>query len=325
MNLIPSSVTGALDGLKQDALGGLQTIPPLDSYQGPDLSEFMRKIERIDLARSNLFTVNFTDFRKIINADGVLDFDSSPVSTNPLGQDNMQQGTDFLWNKATDKVKDHLLKTSSMGVKALFGAYDPEIIQSIFGKDIVDIFSGPTYDVNKDISLLAKAANIPGVSFETEKTYQDKKPFSNVKGRTVDNITMTFYCTPNYAERSLFLTWMNKIHNPKKNTFSFYDSVKQNIEIATFSRKGKIASIAVCQGCIPTRVGPVNLDFDSNNSIATFDVDFEVSHVIHVPYDDSYGTWNELGGMIDRGVQSIEAVRRNKTTRTLGKIARILR
>lgn len=320
-----SSIFDPVADLKQSALEGLQTIPPLDSYQGPDMSEFMRKIERIDLARSNLFTVNFTDFRKIINADGVIDFDNDPISTNPFGENNLQQGVDFLWNKATDKVKDYLFKSSSMGVKALFGAYDPEIIQSIFGKEIVDIFSGPTYDVNKDISLLAKSATIPGVSFETEKTYQDKMPFSNVKGRTIDNISMTFYCTPNYAERSLFLTWMNKIHNPKKNTYSFYDSVKQTIEIATYSRKGKISSIAVCKGCIPVRVGPVNLDFDANNQIATFEVEFEVSHVVHVPYDDTYGTWNEAGSMISRGVQSVEAIKSNKTTKRIRKIASWLR
>lgn len=319
-----STIPGMINDVKQDALNALTGIPPLDTFQGPDLSGFMRKIERVDLARSNLFTVNFTDFRKIINADGVIDFDNDPIKTNPFGFDNMQQGTDFIWNKATDKIKNEILKSSSMSIKALFGAYDPEIIQSIFGQDVVDIFSGPAYDVNKDISLLAKSATIPGVSFETEKTYQDKRPFSNVKGRTVDNISMTFYCTPNYAERSLFLSWMNKIHNPKKNTYSFFDSVKQRIEIATFNRKGKISSIAICQDCIPIRVGPVNLDFDANNQVATFEVDFEVSHVVHVPYDDSYGTWNELGGMIGRGVQSIEAIRSNSTTRRLRKIAQFL-
>lgn len=320
-----SSAVGLIADLKQSALEGAQSIHPLDSYQGPDMSEFMRKIERIDLARSNLFQVNFTDFRKIINADGVVDFDNDPISTNPFGQSVLDQGVDFLWNKATDKVKDYLFKSSSMGVKALFGAYDPQIIQSIFGKEVVDIFSGPTYDVNKDISLLAKSASIPGVSFETEKSYQDKKPFSTVKGRSVDNISMTFYCTPNYAERSLFLTWMNKIHNPKKNTFSFFDSVKQRIEIATFNRKGKISSIAICEDCIPVRVGPVNLDFDSNNQIATFEVEFEVAHMVHVPYDDDYGTWNEMGSMISRGVQSIEAIKQTKTSKKLGKIARYLR
>ncbi|AIA64962.1 tail tube [Cronobacter phage S13] len=320
-----STIAGAVQDVKQDALNGLTDIPPLDTYQGPDLSGFMRKIERVDLARSNLFTVNFTDFRKIINFDGVVDFDNEPITTNPFGYNNMEQGTDFIWNKVTDKTKDYLLKNSSIGIKAIFGAYDPEIIQSIFGKDVVDVFSGPEYDVNKDVNLLAKAVNIPGYSFDTEKTYQDRRPFTNVKGRTVDNITMTFYCTPNYAERSLFMTWMNKIHNPKKNTFSFYDSVKQRIEIATYNRKGKISSISICQDCIPVRVGPVQLDFDANNQIATFDVEFEVSHTIHVPYDDSYGTWNEAGGMLSRGIQSIEAIRQNRTTSTMGKIARILR
>lgn len=320
-----SSMFGPLTDLKQDSLNSLQQISPMDSFQGPDLSGFMRKIERVDLARSNLFTVNFTDFRKIINADGVIDFDQEPIRTGDGLEDTLKQGTEFLWNKATDKATDFLLKQGSMGIRALFGAYDPEIIQSIFGQEVVDLFSGPSYDVNKDISLLAKSVNIPGVSFDTEKTYQDKRPFSNVKLRTIDNITMTFYCTPNYAERSLFMSWMNKIHNPKKNTFSFYDSVKQTIEIATFNRKGKISSIAICQGCIPVRVGPVQLDFDANNQVATFEVDFEVNHTVHVPYDDTYGTWNEAGGMISRAVQSIEAIKSNRTTKRIRKIANFLK
>lgn len=310
-------------GIYQDAWNASTTN--FDKYQGPDLSEFMRKIERIDLARSNLFQVNFTDFRKIINADGVIDFDMDPINNDQYGAPSVQNGIDFIWNKATDKANNWIYKQASMGVKALFGAYDPEIIQSIFGQDVVDFFSGPAYDVNKDISLLAKATNIPGISFETEKTYQDKRPFSNVKGRSVDNITMTFYCTPNYAERSLFMSWMNKIHNPKRNTFGFFDSVKQRIEIATLNRKGKITSIAICQDCIPIRVGPINLDFDSNNQLATFEVEFEVAHTVHVPYDDSYGTWNEAGATISRGTQSIEAVKQNKTTRELNKISRWLR
>ncbi|QHJ78972.1 MAG: hypothetical protein [Caudoviricetes sp.] len=320
-----SSMFGPLTDLKQDSLNSLQQISPMDSFQGPDLSGFMRKIERVDLARSNLFTVNFTDFRKIINADGVIDFDQDPIRTGDGLEDTLKQGTEFLWNKATDKATDFLLKQGSMGIRALFGAYDPEIIQSIFGQEVVDLFSGPSYDVNKDVSLLAKSVNIPGVSFDTEKTYQDKRPFSNVKLRTIDNITMTFYCTPNYAERSLFMSWMNKIHNPKKNTFSFYDSVKQTIEIATFNRKGKISSIAICQGCIPVRVGPVQLDFDANNQVATFEVDFEVNHTVHVPYDDTYGTWNEAGGMISRAVQSIEAIKSNRTTKRIRKIANFLK
>lgn len=293
-------------------------------FEGPDLSGFMKKIERVDLARSNLFAVNFTDFRKIINSDGVIDFDSDPVSNGSAGSSFLENGTNFLWNKATDKVNNWVYETVGDGVKSLFGAYDPELLRSIFGNEVVDLFSGPEYDVNKDISLLAKSATIPGYSFETEKTYQDKRPFTNVKGRTVDTISMTFYCTPTFAERSLFMSWMNRIHNPKKNTYSFFDSVKQRIEIATFNRKGKITSIAICHDCIPIRVGAVNLDFDSNNTIATFDVEFEVSHAVHVPYDDSYGTWNETGGMISRGIQSIEAIKQNSFTRGARKISRFI-
>lgn len=291
-------------------------------FQGPDLSGFMKKIERIDLARSNLFRVNFTDFRKVINSDGVVDFDMDPVSNSQYGQSSLDSGVDFLWNKALDKASDWVLKNVGDGIKSLFGAYDPEIIRSIFGQDVLDLFTGPAYDVNKDISLLAKSVNLPGYTFETEKTYQDKRPFSNVKGRAVDNITMTFYSTPSYAERSLFMSWMNKIHNPKKNTFSFFDSVKQRIEIATFNRKGKITSIVICHDCIPVRVGPVNLDFDSNNTIATFEVEFEVAHTVHVPFDDSYGTWNEAESTISRGTQSIEAI--TGPTRMTRKIRKLL-
>lgn len=292
-------------------------------YQGPDMSGFMRKIERIDFSRPNLFAVNFSDFRKAITSDGVIDFDDEPILSDIM-KNNVQSGTDFIWNKATDALKDYALKNMSDGVKSIFGAYDPELVQTIFGNEVIDFFSGPAYDVNKDVCLLAKRASIPGVSFETEKTYQDKKPFSNIKGRSVDNVSMTFYCTPNYAERSLFLAWMNKIHNPKTNKFSFFDSVKQRIEIATYNRRGKIASVAICQDCIPVRVGPVDLDFDSNNQIATFEVEFEVSHMVHVPYDDTYGSWNEIGSAIDRGNQSVEAITgRNKTTSTIRKLTNI--
>lgn len=242
-----------------------------------DFGAFAAKISRDDLARPNLFKVLFSDVGFNITKDGVIDFTEDTIDAS--GRDNdapWKDGFDSVRSRVQNKATTSLLKNSDT-FRRISGAYSPKLLRMVMGNDIVDGIMGTEPDLNRDISLMIKSVSIPTISFNTEKVYTDKKPHTHVQGREQGNVTMTFICSPDLIERQIFQSWMNAIQDPYRNAYSFFNTYAKNFDIYTYKRNGRVGSVTQVQDAYPINIGEVTLDYDSNNEIMTFTVEFTCS------------------------------------------------
>ncbi|UYD59296.1 hypothetical protein HPMBJEAJ_00197 [Aeromonas phage avDM6] len=308
MSLIPP--IPSIDSMINSAIGfGEDTINNFldegDSNEIPDLTRFMRKVENSDLARANMFIVRFEDFRSTLYNDGVFNMDLPifPDTNSPDVNGGLFSGSSYTWHRIQDMALGEAHKVLTPSMKKIFGAWDPSLIKIIPGAgDILDGFLGTDYDVNKDLALMVKSVGLPSSTLETTINRIDKLPRHEVKGRNYGTMTMTFYCSPGYEERSLMLTWQNTIVNPSNGRFGFYQQYAKPIDIITLDRHGVKRSTVHNTGCFPIEVGEVQLDFENNSQIATFTVTFAVATTVHMPTEGK-----------ETGIDSIESIVRRTT------------
>ena len=301
-NLIPPipSIDSLVDGAMNKGEEFLQGGDPTEI---PDLTRFMRTVENRDLARANMFIVRFGDFRSTIFNDGVFDTDV-PIVPDGTGQntsDDLFSGTSYTWKRLQDVALGTAHKILSPKMKKMFGAYDPSLIRMIPGAgEILDGFLGLDYDMNKDFALMVKAVSIPSSTIETQINRTDKLPWHEARGRTFGNIVMTFYCSPSYEERSMMLSWQNAITDPKTGRWGFYNSYARDIDVITLDRHGVKQSLSHSTGCFPIEVGEVQLDFENNSQVATFQVTFAVSTSTHIPNKGQENAIDSIESIIRR-------------------------
>ena len=286
-NEIRNTVSGYVDK-------GVDYVTGAGGPGKPDLSQFMMKVGAEDLARPNLFLVRFTDFSATIKADGVVTFGVRDALDNVTNFDKLK---DFGINKVRE-YGGNILMNSETG-KKLMGAYNPKLLKTILPGEWLDGILPSGFDVNKDLAMLVKAVNMPGTSLEVSKNYFDKRPISAAKGRAVDNITMTFYLRPGQVERAAMISWMNMVHDPFRNEFGLYEEFTQDIEIYSLDRRGVPVGVTKCVGCFPVGISAVSFDYDSNNTVATFDVDFTVSTIQVKKFDGQNPFFDEAISIFD--------------------------
>ena len=125
-----------------------------------------------------------------------------------------------------------------------------------------------------DLGLLVKGANLPGTSLETEAN-QTVKPFKTMpKYNTFAPFTLTFYAETDQSNRTFFEDWQNFIIDRQTNLVGFYDDYVTGIYVYTFDRKGVPTSLTYFHECYPSNIGAMTLDFDSNNEVMVYDVEF---------------------------------------------------
>lgn len=281
----------------------------------PDFSRFMRVIEQHDLARTNMFLVRFQGVRNVLTTDGIVGsagklFDSVSDADGIMGKGKALLGgitTGANWSRIQDIGWDQVRRRLPQ-VTNVVGAIDPTLVRMIPGAgELLDGFLNSSYDSNRDLALMVKSVNLPGTSFDTQKNIYNRKPFTEVIGRSFDTLRMTFYCTPGYVEREWFLNWMGRIHDPESNTMSFYNQYAQAIDVVSLDRKGDVRSVTHCDGCFPQRVGEVQLDFENNNQIATFEVEFALSTMKQSKQDGTGNVFKSAESIYNRGKAMIKA------------------
>ncbi|QAX99112.1 baseplate-tail tube initiator [Aeromonas phage Assk] len=318
MNLIPpiptiDTLQNAFDRTLESGLNSLTNLSIDASDEIPDLTRFMRKVENTDLARPNMFIVRFGDFRTSIFSDGVFDRDLPIFPDSSSGMDvndSLFSGTSYAWHRVQDIALGQAHKILTPSMKKIFGAWDPSLIRIIPGAgEILDGFLGTDYDVNRDLALMVKSVGLPSSTLETTINRTDKLPRHEVRGRNYGTMSMTFYCSPSYEERSLMLTWQNTIVNPRNGQFGFYNTYAKDIDVITLDRHGVKQSTVHNTGCFPIEVGEVQLDFENNSQVATFTVTFAVSTTVHVPTKGEENTIDSIESIIRRTTGVVKAIR----------------
>ncbi len=249
-------------------------------FKADYFDEFMSKVNHSDLSRRNLFVVKFNELLTVIFKDTVISSggfikpDRNGISTNTTNY-RLLFGDTYSWNDLDIRLNQHEV------ADRLLGATNSHYVKQLFGGDFFDN-GQPNKSLNRDVSLMVKSVSLPSSSLETTSNKSDKLIWNQINGRTVGDMTMTLYCSPNQIERKLIMNWMDYIHNQFKNTYAFHDEYVKDINVYQLGRDGYPAANNICYGCFPKSVSPAVLDAD-DSGIFTFDVTFSVRAMRLVP------------------------------------------
>lgn len=224
-----------------------------------DIDRFRAAVLRDDLGRQNLFKVEFP--QKIGKGTGA------------SGGKNKGGGGIFgssLFRSITDAVTKEVLSRVEPA-RHLTGFFSPQILRAVGLGDMLDKYLQYPYE----LGLYVKDVAVPGRTLQTTDTVQDQVSHGMVTGSEFEPINMTFIMTPSQKERQFFLDWMNVANNMDNNKFGFYDDYVANIVIKYYNRQGEVASVCEIAEAFPTRVSELNLSYEGNNELATFEVTFK--------------------------------------------------
>lgn len=141
--------------------------------------------------------------------------------------------------------------------------------------------------------FLVSATSLPGSTISPiEVSYWGRK--IKVAGdRTFDNWQVTVMNDEDFKIRHILETWHNRINSMTDNlqaTSSAPESYKENAQVHQYSKSGSAAGSAdpasaasrirsyEFVGLFPVAIGPIELSWEDNNRIETFQVDFSYDY-----------------------------------------------
>jgi hypothetical protein len=247
-----------------------------------DIDRFRAAVLKEDLGRTNLFKVEFPQ----------------KIGTKPTGAATSGLFSSSLFRSVTDAVTKEVLSRIEPA-RHLTGFFSPEILRAVGLGTMLDKYLQYPYD----LGMYVKSVAVPGRTLLTADTYQDQIGHSMVNGSEFEPFVCTFIMSPTQKERQFFLDWMNRANNMDNNKFGFYDTYVANIVVKYYNRQGEMTSISEIAEAFPVRVSELNLSYDTNNELATFDVTFKFKRAVtKESTDDSDGNvfdqakhWYEVG------------------------------
>lgn len=218
-----------------------------------DIDKFRSAIISEDLARTNLFKVEFAQkWGK-----------SSPGLQSSSGGES-------IFGSIVGFVTKELLARSET-LRHITGFYSPEILRAVGLGGVMDKYLKYPYD----LGMYVQSVGLPGRILNTADIKFDQVPHSIVNGAEYDVLTLTFLTAPSQRERRYFLEWCDAACDPNTGKYGFYDSYVMNIVIKMCNRQGEMSSITEISDAFPVHVGEMQLSYQDNNQLASFDVQFK--------------------------------------------------
>jgi len=137
------------------------------------------------------------------------------------------------------------------------------------------------FGADRQLEFLCKAAQLPGATLGViEVPYMGRK--IKVAGdRTYAEWTPTIMADDTFALRTYFEEWTNKINLPEGNTGqSSVESYKEDGYIEQLTEDNKVIAIYKMIGCFPTEVAPIDVSFESNDTVEEFTVTLQMDYWI---------------------------------------------
>jgi hypothetical protein len=132
------------------------------------------------------------------------------------------------------------------------------------------------YDV-REVSMLAKAANIPGVNVATSNLTVVGEPITMAYGKTYGEATITFYTDKKFKARTLFEDWVDAIQDPDSRLLGWYNDTISNVIVSILDKDdSNLFNISLFEAK-PKSVGNLSVD-QSANDLLLFDVVFDFKY-----------------------------------------------
>lgn len=158
----------------------------------------------------------------------------------------------------------------------------PARFMVMFGK-MTSIFPRP-------LLMRCNLTSLPGFSMGImeRKVYGPNRKFPI--SQNYQELTMSFYCSPDHKERAGFEKWFSKIYDKKYFDFGFYNDYIDTINIIQLGWDGKQTYKMQLLEAYPNLISPIELDYSQQNAFERFDVSF----VYHRYQEPSGGAGNPL-------------------------------
>ncbi|UOL48776.1 tail tube protein [Pseudomonas phage Astolliot] len=127
--------------------------------------------------------------------------------------------------------------------------------------------------LGRDFKFKCKAATLPNSTVEkVPVSYQNRK--INIGGdREFDDWVLTVYNDTGHIVRDQFLAWSRMVHQQDRRIYGDApEDYKKDGYVRQYDRKNVQTAQYLMKGIWPTIVGEIQLDWDTNNEVETFEV-----------------------------------------------------
>ena len=138
--------------------------------------------------------------------------------------------------------------------------------------------------------FLCKAAQLPASNIENIQVLYRGRPVNFAGERTFQPWTITIFNDTSFGIRNAFERWQSGIQNySATNGLTNVTSYQKDMDVVQLDRNGAPIKTYKFIDAYPVSISAIALDFDQQNSIETFDVEFQFNYFVSNTSTDTSG------------------------------------
>ena len=138
--------------------------------------------------------------------------------------------------------------------------------------------------------FMCKAAQLPASNIENIQVLYRGRPVNFAGERTFQPWNITVYNDTSFGIRNAFERWQSGIQNySATNGLTNVTAYQKDMDVIQLDRNGAPVKTYKFVDAYPVNIGAINLDFDQQNQIETFDVEFQFNYFVSNTSTDTNG------------------------------------
>lgn len=140
------------------------------------------------------------------------------------------------------------------------------------------VIPGANNALNK-VQFMAKATSLPASQIQPIPVFYRGRETKVAGDRVFNNWNVTIINDADFAIRNFLESWSNGISNHVKTNGAITSSTYQtDFEVVQLDKNDNILKSYVFRNAWPINIGEIGLDFQNNNSIEEFQVEFSIDY-----------------------------------------------
>lgn len=133
----------------------------------------------------------------------------------------------------------------------------------------------------QQLQFLAKASSLPASTVENIQTMYRGRPVNFAGERTFQPWNITVFNSADFVVRNAFETWIDMIAHSDSTFGAMQTSSYQvDAQVQQLDRNDVILKEYNFHDMFPTEIGTIVLDWDTNNQIEVFEVNFQYNYFV---------------------------------------------
>lgn len=161
------------------------------------------------------------------------------------------------------------------------GGSRPNLYEVFFPQPAVNTSRGTGGSIGRKPSLMCKGAQLPESNLGVIELPYFGRTFKIAGDRTFPEWTTTFFNDEDFIVRDWLESWMNSINGHVSNQRDFSgnaNSYQANLDVVQYGKGGERIKSYRMIHAFPTNVSPIELAWDSNDTIEEYTVTWQYSY-----------------------------------------------